>query len=483
MVGVRVVVAAVVAVLGLAGAGAGCASAPAVPESGETGASLPAARLDGAAFDLAQELRAQRSSLLVFATPWCAVCKGDEPRVAAWARSNVARTRTYLVMSGAGAAEARRTIEAWGVDTAAIEVVVDETGAVADRFAVQSTPTLVALEVGERKGTWHRIAELPGFLVPAGAGLAPSASSRARVVDEGTELGTTWAVEVVAATEGERERVASDLAAAHALCRELETHLSEWRADSEVSRVNREAGAGPVTVSPLLGRLLRGALYVSEVTGGAFDVTWPPLGALWDEAARADVAPTEAQVAAALSAVGYRKVALGADGTVRFLAPGVRLGLGGVAKGAIIDAVFEELVRRGHRDVVVNLGGDLRVGGRDERGAIRVLSISDPWEPRRVAATFEAADVAVATSGNYLRRRVVGGERVGHILDPRTGRAPAFDGSVTVITAEAAMADAMATALFVMGPDEGLAFAAKVPGLDAIYVTRDGVRATMPVGG
>lgn len=468
----------------LALAAAGCASTPPLPVAGEAAAPLPAATLDGAAFDLGARLRELPSSLLVFATPWCHVCRRDDPRVAAWARANAPHTRTFLVVSGASVPEVRRTVEAWGVDTAALEVVVDEPGRVADRFAVEATPTLVALEAGTRTRTWRRIAEVPPILAPAGAALAPStpsAPSRARVVDEGSELGTTWAVEVVAAPP-DHARVEADLLAAHALCHELEAHLSEWQTDSEVSRVNRTAGAGPVAVSPLLGRLLRGALYVSGLTGGAFDVTWPPLGALWDEADRADVAPTEAQLAATLSAVGWRKVALEGD-TVRFLAPGVRLGLGGVAKGYIIDAIFEELVRRGHKDLVVNLGGDLRVGGRDERGAIRVLSISDPWDPRRVAATFEAADVAVATSGNYLRRRVVGGERVGHILDPRTGRAPAFDGSVTVITVDAAMADAMATALFVMGPDEGLAFATKVPGLDAIYVTREGVRATIPVGG
>ncbi|TNF35227.1 MAG: FAD:protein FMN transferase, partial [Deltaproteobacteria bacterium] len=297
------------------------------------------------------------------------------------------------------------------------------------------------------------------------------------VVDEGHELGTSWAVEVLV-RPGEAERARADLAAAHAQCRRLEAVFSEWRADSELSRVNAQAGDGPVAVSEDLRRLLRGALEIARATDGAFDPTWLPLDAVWKQAAERDRPPSAEALAAARAQVGWRHVVLD-DAGVRFDRAGVRLGLGGVAKGWIIDAVFLELRRRGYTSVVVNLGGDLRATGAAADGSPRVVRIADPWLQRRTAATFEVRDGAVATSGNYLRRRVVGDRSVGHILDPRTGEPPSFDGSVTVLTRDAAMADALATALFVMGPERGLELARSTPGVDAVYVTRDGVRSTL----
>lgn len=300
------------------------------------------------------------------------------------------------------------------------------------------------------------------------------------VVDEGHELGTSWAVEVLV-HPGDEARARADIAAAHALCQRLEGVFSEWRSDSELSRLNRRAGGGPVAVSDPLRHLLTGALEVARATDGAFDPTWLPLGALWDRAADADRPPTAEALAAALGQVGWRHVVVDASG-VRFDQPDVRLGLGGVAKGWIIDAVYLDLRRRGYTSLVVNLGGDLRGSGPSADGSARVVRVADPWLPRRTATTFEIHDGAVATSGNYRRRRVVGDRSVGHILDPRSGQPPDFDGSVTVLTRDAAMADALATALFVMGPERGLAFARATPGVDAVFVTRDGVKTTLPAG-
>lgn len=307
----------------------------------------------------------------------------------------------------------------------------------------------------------------------------PDAGPLEPVIDEGTELGTSYDV-LVLARAGEADRARDDLQAARALVRSLGAQLSEWSADSEVSGVNQRAAQAPVTLSPTLRRLIAGALHVTAMTGGAFDITWPPLGDLWDEAARTGQPPSEAALAVALQSVGAGALVLEGD-ALRFGAPGTRIGLGGVAKGAIVDAAFLLLGERGHAHIVVNIGGDLRTCGRDERGAPRSFQLVDPYRPDVIAGTIEVADTSIATSGNYLRFRSVGGARVGHILDPRTGQPPAFDGSVTVLTRDAAMADALATALFVTGPDEGLAFSRSVAGLDAIYVTRDGVRATVPV--
>jgi thiamine biosynthesis lipoprotein len=302
------------------------------------------------------------------------------------------------------------------------------------------------------------------------------APPRVSVADHGRELGTSYEV-VVLARAGEEAQAREALAATRADCRALEAQLSEWRFDSEVSRLNQRGGREAVVVSPLLRRLLEGALHVAEATGGAFDPTWAPLGPLWDEAERRGRVPDAIELDAARSHLGFRRVRL-EGGRVRFTSPGTRLGLASFAKGWIIDALHGALQRRGYSDAIVNLGGDLRASGPDDAGHAQVIHVLDPYRPRAVVAELRIGDAALATSGSYFRRRLIGGQAYGHLLDPATGRPPAFDGSVTVLTRDAAMADALATALYVMGPEAGLAFARRIPGLQALYATRDGLRAT-----
>jgi thiamine biosynthesis lipoprotein len=191
--------------------------------------------------------------------------------------------------------------------------------------------------------------------------------------------------------------------------------------------------------------------------------------------------PEEAELVEVLPALGWRNVELRA-GEIRFGHPRTRIGVASFAKGWVIDAVFLSLRARGHRHLMVNIGGDLRSGGRAAGGEEHLVHILDPFQPDRSVARLRVGEVSVATSGNYFRRRMIGGRAYGHILDPRTGRPPAFDGSVTVLTRDAAMADALATALFVLGPDRGLRFAESLPGLDAVFVTRDGLQSTLPLG-
>ena len=331
-------------------------------------------------------------------------------------------------------------------------------------------PALILFEHGERRGAWSRIEN-----VPAPAAAAAAGTRLRRVVEEGKELGTTYHLLVLASDDDAARR---DLARARARCRQLEERFSEWLETSEVSRLNRTAAAGPVAVSEEMRRLLNGALHVARSTDGAFDITWRPLGAMWDAAERRGVLPDEEGRARVLAAVGWQHVRL-EGGRVRFDHPQTRLGIAGMAKGWIIDGVFHVLRRAGYEHVIVNIGGDLRTSGRDLQGDRRVFRVPDPYEPATTACRLLVENSALATSGNYFRFREIAGSRYGHILDPRTGLPPEFDGSVTVLTRDAAMADALATALFVMGPKRGLAYARRVAGVEALYVTRDGIRTTL----
>ena len=410
-------------------------------------------------------LGGDRPTLLVFATVWCDVCRRERLDVERWARDHPTH-RVYYVLSGSSEPAVAEFVRAQGFDTEVLTVVSDPDGRIAERYRVVSTPTLLLYGAGGAlTGRYHRVDRIPE---------QQPAPPLVPVSDTGRELGTTYDV-VVLAPPGSTDRARAALARARALCSELEARLSEWREDSEISRVNRLAAERRVPVSPILRRVLSGALHTSKATGGAFDVTWYPLGRLWEKARGTDRPPDRAAVDAARRYVGWSKVSLTESG-VRFREQGVRLGLGAVAKGFIVDQVFHQLRRSGYEHVIVNIGGDLRTSGRDARGKVRRFGVRDPYDPTRIAVQLRAADIAIATSGNYARSRTIGGRTVGHIVDPRSGDPATFDGSVTVLTRDAAMADALATGLFVMGPDAGLALVARTPGVEAVFVTRTGLR-------
>ncbi len=299
------------------------------------------------------------------------------------------------------------------------------------------------------------------------------------IVDRGEELGTTYEVRIVVPRLADGDAaIDADAVVGDArdLVRALESRFSEWIPDSEISFINANAGRRPVPVSSDVRTLLEGSRRVSELTEGAFDVTWKPLDAVWSAARAVGRAASTAEVASVLGAVDYRNVVI-ADG-IAFRDPRTEIGVAGVAKGWIIDAVFAELVAHGLTDVIVNIGGDLRTIGGETDGR-RTLLVTDPYAPSRTVAVLTVGESAVATSGNYLRASPAGATPIGHILDPRTGFPPEFDGSVTVLTRDAAMADALATGFFVMGRDATLELARALVGVDVVVVDRTGVHATL----
>ena len=294
------------------------------------------------------------------------------------------------------------------------------------------------------------------------------------VGDTGTELGTAYDVVVMAADE---PKAIEDLKAAREVLRECERHLSEWKDDSDISELNRSAGSRPFEAQGDLLKIIKASLEVSKATDGAFDITWLPLGKLWEDAAKANKLPSKAQVNAVLSAVGYQKIEI--DGKlVSFKHPDTKIGLGGVAKGWIVDAVFLCLKKRGYDNLVVRIGGDMRTGGQGPDGKW-TFRITDPFDTSKFVGTFNLEDAAVSTSGQYYRYVEIEGKRYGHIVDPRTGYPCEFEGSVSVITHDSAMADALSKAMFILGPEDGIKWVKKHPGIEVIYATRDGIKSSI----
>lgn len=283
-------------------------------------------------------------------------------------------------------------------------------------------------------------------------------------------MGTVYEIVV----SGAEEAVAAD-AARRALDEvdRLENLLSEWREDSEISRVNEAAGREPVRVGPELLRMVQESLAIARWSDGAFDISWAALRGLWDfRPDRPHTPPEEATVRARLPLWNWRNIVVDAARSTVFLRrPGMAIGLGGIAKGYAVDRAAEVLLRAGLRDFMIYGGGQVLVHGRRGNRRWRV-GIQHPREPNRYFAFLEMNDGSLATSGDYEHYFTYRGRRFHHILDPRTGFPSYASASVTVVAPTGLAADAIDTAAFIMGASRAVPRLARAPGgaVEAVFL-------------
>jgi FAD:protein FMN transferase len=252
----------------------------------------------------------------------------------------------------------------------------------------------------------------------------------------------------------------------------IDALMSPYKEDSELSLINREAAQRPVRVCDELFTLLARSLAFSELSHGAFDITYASAGHLYDY--RRHVRPTDAELAVARAAIGYRNLLLDADArTVRFGRAGMRIDLGGFAKGHAVDNGVAILARHGVRHGVVAAGGDSRMLG-DRCGRPWTVGVRDPRRADDVVALLPLEDVAVSTSGDYERYFDDGDERCHHLIDPRTGKSPTTVRSVTVIAADGLTSEALSKTVFVLGVERGMQIVSTLPGVDAVVVDAQG---------
>jgi len=251
---------------------------------------------------------------------------------------------------------------------------------------------------------------------------------------------------------------------------DLESLLSRHRPDSEVSRLN-DTGSIDGSSDALID-VLRLAEDISRRSGGAFDVTVQPLSTLYrDRVARDGTIPPGQDIERTLALVDHRAVRL--DGrAVSFERPGMRITLDGVAKGYIVDRGVDVLKQRGFGDVLVEAGGDLVAAGGRAPDAPWRIGIRGPRSGLAVEARFNARDRAVATSGDYMQPFTPDYAHH-HILDPRTGYSSPELASATVVASDAATADAVATAVMVLGTRAGRDLVESIPGAECYLVSKD----------
>jgi thiamine biosynthesis lipoprotein len=263
--------------------------------------------------------------------------------------------------------------------------------------------------------------------------------------------------------------------AAFAEIERIEQIASEWRPTSELSQFNAGAGGPMRPLSPELMELLQRSRTIAEATGGAFDPTFYGVGQLWkfDPGARP---PTPEAIAEKLALVGWQGIELDPNtGSGRLARPGMKIGLGAIAKGYAVDRAALVLKQRGFQHHIVEGGGDTYVSGT-KGGKSWMVGIQRPDGPGSLAAV-PVTDRAIVTSGDYQRYFEHEGKRYSHILDPTTGWPVPEERSarsVTILAADATDADAYATAVAVMGPERGMAFVEAHPALEAVIVPQTG---------
>ncbi|MEW6684033.1 MAG: FAD:protein FMN transferase [Nitrospirota bacterium] len=253
----------------------------------------------------------------------------------------------------------------------------------------------------------------------------------------------------------------------------LEQRLSIFDPQSDVSRLNREAGYGPVHVSPDVLRLIDEAMRLSKVSGGAVDPTVAPLTRLWRNQDDRNGPPPAAEFSKALSKTGTTRVVVDhRAGTVAYQCPGVELEFGAMGKGYAVDRVVHLLSLYGVSSALVHFGSTTYALGRPPgKGAWRV-GIRNPRDPNRLIEVVKLSDRAIATSANDQQAVILGGTPYGHILDPRSGWPADASLSASVVAGSALEADALSTAAFVLGPKPGVECLTRA-GVQGLIVARD----------
>lgn len=254
--------------------------------------------------------------------------------------------------------------------------------------------------------------------------------------------------------------------------RRIDRTMSPWIQSSELFAINQSAAQRPVRISEELFRLIERSIRLSELSQGAFDITFASIGERYDY--RKGKRPSDAQIANQLPKINYRHILLDKQNhTVRFAQNGVRIDLGGIAKGHAVDNSIAILRQCGISEALVSAGGDSRIIG-DKHGRPWMTGIRDPRHKDASAIVIPLSDTAVSTSGDYERYFIEDGIRYHHILSPKTGKSVDTTRSVTILGPDATTTDGLSTTVFVLGPERGLALVEKLEGIDAVIIDAKG---------
>ena len=286
-------------------------------------------------------------------------------------------------------------------------------------------------------------------------------------------MGSSFEITVV--TEGE-DFAKESLAIAKKEIIRIENLISSWDQKSETSRINRNAGIAAVEVSKELFDLIFRAQQISKLSSGAFDLTFAAIDKLWNFDGRESEMPNPDTLKASVFNIGYQLIELDEESLTVFLPKkGMKIGFGAIGKGYAADRAKQLLVERGVLGGIINASGDMNTWGTKPDGSSWTIGIVNPMNNKKVFSWFSLEHNAVVTSGDYEKFTQINGRRYSHIIDPRTGIPSQGIVSCTVFAGKAELADAIATAIFVMGVESGMFLIDQLPDIEAILIDDSGI--------
>lgn len=285
-------------------------------------------------------------------------------------------------------------------------------------------------------------------------------------------LGSPFEITVVAKDSIEGNYF-TDLAIAEV--KRIENQISDWIPTTPISMVNKNAGIQAVKVDSEVYELVARAIKISEITEGAFDISYASMDKIWKFDGSMKTMPTEEAIKKSVAKIGYKNIILNPkDQSIFLKLEGMKLGLGGIGQGYIADKVKDKLVANGCVSGIVNVSGDINAWGKQSNQKSWTVGIVNPINKNKVFATFPLENSSVETSGNYEKYVMFNGIRYSHIIDPRTGYPAQGVVSVSVFAKQTEIADALATGIFVLGVEVGLDLVNQLKGIECIIVDDKG---------
>ena len=251
----------------------------------------------------------------------------------------------------------------------------------------------------------------------------------------------------------------------------IEKIISSWDSDSETTRINKNAGIRPVKVSYELFKLIERSIQISELTSGAFDISYAPMDNLWKFDGSMKYIPTASEIESSVSKVGYDKIVLNSsDQTVFLKQKGMKIAFGAIGKGYAVDRVKELLVSKQVPAGMINASGDITTWGTKATGEKWLIGIANPSGNGKIVSWLPILESSVGIAGTTDKYVTIKGEKYSHIIDPRSGYPTSGIDKVTVLAKSAELCDALATAIYVLGKDKGLALINQLGGTEVLIV-------------
>lgn len=281
-------------------------------------------------------------------------------------------------------------------------------------------------------------------------------------------MGSRFDLTVVASNASEADRY---IEIAIAEISRIEKLISEWDNNSQTSEINRNAGIKPVKVEVELFDLIKRSIQISKLTQGAFDISFASIDKIWRYDGSMNKLPSELEIKKSVEKIGYQHIVLDEEQkTVLLKLPGMKIGFGAIGKGYAADKTKQLLIEKGVRAGIINASGDLNSWGKQPNGDFWKVGITNPLNKEKVFSWLPIDNSAVVTSGNYEKYVTFNGIRYTHIINPKTGYPVVGLNSVTIFSESAELADALATAVFVMGLDTGLDFINQLKGIECVII-------------